>query len=78
MYYFPLGIELIPCMPGLVMSILPGLDEQNEALQKSVLEALRVAGECVGTKYLLGAIWMVLHIFEHLNNILSIKNKRPF
>jgi len=58
-YYFPLKIELIPCIPGLVMSLLPGLDEQNEELQKSVHEALRKAGECVGTKYLIGAVWMV-------------------
>ena len=61
-YYFHLKIELIPCIPGLVMSLLPGLDEQNEELQKSVLEALKKAEECVGPKYLLGAVWMVINI----------------
>ncbi len=28
-YYIPLGRDLIPCTPGLVLSILPGLDENN-------------------------------------------------
>jgi len=46
-------------MPGLVISILPGLDEQNEQLQKRVYSILDKAGEAVGRKYLLGAIWMV-------------------
>lgn len=58
-YYFPLDVELVPCIPGLVMSLLPGLDEQNEELQKNVLDALKTASECVGLKYLLGSIWMV-------------------
>lgn len=46
-------------MPGLVISILPGLEEQNELLQKRVFSILDNAGEAVGRKYLLGAIWMV-------------------
>lgn len=45
------------------MSLLPGLAEQNEDLQKSVYEALGKAGECVGTKHLLGGVWMVIFRF---------------
>lgn len=26
-YYTPVGRDLIPCLPGLVLSILPGLEE---------------------------------------------------
>lgn len=62
-YYFPLKLELIPCIPGLIISLLPGLNEQNEELQKSVYEAFKKAEECVGTKYLLGAVWMVFILF---------------
>ena len=76
-YYLPLGRNLIPCIPGLVISILPGLEEQNELLQKRVYHILDKAGEAVGRKYLLGAIWMVLtinptiltHIYLHITLI---------
>ena len=58
-YYFPLKLELIPCIPGLIVSILPGLEERDAELEKKVLYTLDKAGECVGRKYLIGAIWMV-------------------
>lgn len=58
-YYLPLGKNLIPCMPGLVISILPGIEEQNELLQKRVYGILDKAAEAVGRKYLLGSVWMV-------------------
>lgn len=47
-------------MPGLVISILPGLEEQNELLQKRVFSIMDNAGEAVGKKYLLGAVWMAV------------------
>jgi hypothetical protein len=31
-HYFPLKHDLIPCMPGLVIAILPSLEENNEEL----------------------------------------------
>ena len=39
-YYLPLKMNLIPCIPGLVVSILPGLEENNEEIQKKVLHTL--------------------------------------
>jgi hypothetical protein len=29
-YFIPVGRDLIPCVPGLILSILPGLEENNE------------------------------------------------
>jgi len=58
-FYLPLGIELYPCVTGLVNSILPGLDEQLEDLQKKVTEILDKMCELVGKKYLVGAVWLV-------------------
>lgn len=47
-------------MPGLVMSLLSGIDEQNEALFNDVLRTFEEAEKCVGKKYVVGAVWMVL------------------
>ncbi len=65
-HYFPLGKQLIPCITGLVVSILPGVDEQNEGLQKDVYSTLDQLSEVVTKKYFIGAIWMVfLFDFYH-------------
>lgn len=31
-YFLPLQLELIPCLPGLILSLLPVLEENNELL----------------------------------------------
>ena len=61
-YYYPLKKQLIPCIPGLVVSILPGLDEQNEELQKKVFASLDQACESAGKRHFIGALWMVWFI----------------
>ena len=61
-YYFPLKLEIIPCIPGLVMSLLSGIDEQNEALLNDVLRTFEDAEKCVGKKYVIGAVWMVFKL----------------
>jgi len=43
----------------LVVSILPGVDEQNEALQKNVYETLDLLSDTVGKRFFIGAVWMV-------------------
>ena len=58
-HYFPLGKQLIPCITGLVVSILPGIEEQNETLQKDVFSTLDQLSNCVTKKYFVGAVWMV-------------------
>lgn len=55
-YYFPLNLQLIPCIPGLILSILPGLDENLEELKNNVFKTIEEAENCVGKKYLYGAI----------------------
>lgn len=38
-FYYTLGIELVPCLPALLVTILPGLDEPNEDLQKTIINS---------------------------------------
>jgi len=64
-HYFPLGKQLIPCITGLTVSILPGVEEQNEALQKDVFNTLDQLSNCVTKKYFIGAVWMVNFFFPH-------------
>jgi len=63
-HYFPLGKQLIPSITGLVVSILPGIEEQNENLQRDVFSTLDQLSNCVTKKYFLGAVWMVNSIYK--------------
>ena len=60
--YFPLKYDLIPCIPGLIIAILPSLEDNYEELQKKVFHILDKAMECVGKKFFMGSIWMVLFL----------------
>jgi hypothetical protein len=57
-HYLPLGNQLIPCLPALVTAILPGLDEQDEKVQKSVEHLLCGLCDAVGTKFFFSAMWI--------------------
>lgn len=39
-YYLPLKNNLIPCLPGLVLSLLPGLEESGTELAERVMKLL--------------------------------------
>ncbi len=61
-HYFPLGKQLIPCITGLTVSILPGVEEPNEAMQKDVFLTLDQLSAAVTKKYFVGAVWMVTYL----------------
>lgn len=54
------GPELIPLLQGLVTSILPGLDEQDENLQKMVMRFLNNIKAAVGQKFLVDCVWLAI------------------
>jgi hypothetical protein len=39
-YYYPLKKELLPCMGGLISSIIVGMEDTNEEMMKKVLKLL--------------------------------------
>jgi len=43
---------------GLVSSVLPGLDDEMEVIQKEVLDVPDNAMVSVGRRYMVGSIWM--------------------
>ena len=45
---------------GLVTSILPGLEEKDEAIQKKIIEILGKLQICVGERFLIGALWIAI------------------
>lgn len=59
-YYLILGIQIIPMLTGFLTCLLPGLDEQDEALQKSIFEMLNDVNSIVGDKFYISAIWFIL------------------
>lgn len=38
LYYYPLKKELLPCMGGLISSIVVGMEDTNEEMMKKVIK----------------------------------------
>ena len=58
--FLQMGVELIPMLPGLVTSLLPGLEEQDESLQRKVLKVLDGIKQSVGQSFIIGAVWIAV------------------
>jgi hypothetical protein len=52
--------ELAMCLPGFLVSILPGLEEQNENLLKIIKEIFAKARTMVGDSVFFGTLWSVI------------------
>lgn len=57
---FVISNEILPMIVGLVTSILPGLEEKDELIQKKIVEILGRLQTCIGEKFLIGAIWITI------------------
>ncbi|KAL4472004.1 hypothetical protein ABPG72_018506 [Tetrahymena utriculariae] len=80
-YITELQVQLIPCLPGLIACVLPGLEDNDESVQRKTIRLLDTIQEGVGQKYFFAALWMnILRIpririggFKYLN-----KKTKPF
>lgn len=57
---FLINTEILPMIVGLVTSILPGLEEKDEVIQKKIFDILNKLQSCVGEKFLIGAVWIAI------------------
>ncbi|CAD8140880.1 unnamed protein product [Paramecium pentaurelia] len=57
-YYYPLQKDLLPCMGGLISSIIVGMEDTNEEMMKKVMNSLDQAAESVGIKQFFGLLWV--------------------
>ena len=57
---FLIHLEILPMIVGLVTSILPGLEEKDETIQKKIVELLGKLQICVGERFLVGALWIAI------------------
>lgn len=51
-YFVPVKRDLIPCLPGLLLCLLPGLDDNNEKIKKELFDVLDQLFKSVGRRYL--------------------------
>ncbi|KAK1443119.1 dopey-related protein [Babesia gibsoni] len=59
-YYIPLGTKLLPCLIGLLISILPGLDDDKSESYEQVYRVLERVCDCVSEKSYMRALWLIL------------------
>jgi len=60
-YFIPLKRDLIPCLPGLISSLIPGLEEtSSEQLTKELHKTFNKIMEVVGRRYFIGTLWMAI------------------
>ncbi|KAL4485808.1 hypothetical protein ABPG72_012348 [Tetrahymena utriculariae] len=57
-HFCPLETDLIPCSVGLIVSILPGVVENNEEIQRKTFQVFEQLQVKIGKKYLYGALWL--------------------
>ena len=57
---FLMHTEILPMIVGLVTSILPGLEEKDENIQKKIMDIMAKLQVCVGEKFLTGALWIAI------------------
>lgn len=55
-----MGREIIPSLPGLLLCLLPGLDDNNEALLKKLNQTLDQLFKAAGRRYFIGSLWMAI------------------
>ena len=67
-----MGLEIIPLLTGLFSSLLSGMEEQDEALQKGILEMLGKINKIVGDKIFVNTLWYIL-LKNSKNRIASFK-----
>jgi len=81
-YYLPLGPRLVPALSGLLMALLPGLEEESSELYPRVLSILHNIREVTNTEVFMLCMWRCLLFCPHCRlatvNYLSVtvpKNK---
>jgi len=61
-YFIPLERDLLPCLSGIVMSLVPGLEEQNSEHYHSVMKVLDDLSIGVGKRPFYHALWKTLYL----------------
>ena len=83
-HYLTLEIsEFKLSLSGMLASVLPALDEQNEVMQKSIREVFQTAREKCGDTYFFGTLWSIifrnkklrLDCMKYINEIIPAYNE---
>jgi len=56
-FFLKLKPELLISLSGFMVCLLPGIDDQNEQMARSVEKILKKTEEIVGTRIFFGTIW---------------------
>ncbi|UKJ87906.2 hypothetical protein MACJ_000348 [Theileria orientalis] len=65
-YYIPLGPKLIPCLIGLLICIIPGLEDDKSETYDMVYNLVEKISKRVPEKYFMSSLW---HILKKANKI---------
>uniref|UniRef100_A0A0G4IFE5 Uncharacterized protein n=1 Tax=Chromera velia CCMP2878 TaxID=1169474 RepID=A0A0G4IFE5_9ALVE len=59
-YFLPLGDRLLPCLSGLLVSLLPGVEDEKSDSYEKVFSTLQQISEGVGESHFMCALWLVI------------------
>ncbi|EKX36635.1 hypothetical protein GUITHDRAFT_78784, partial [Guillardia theta CCMP2712] len=59
-FYIPLGMNLVPCLEGLVMSLLPGIEDEAAAFYSDTAACLDLVKHATSTEHFFKALWWLL------------------
>lgn len=61
-FYLPLGENLLPCLTGFVMALVPGLEETNSEFYRSIVKLLEQVKAKVGAENLYHSLWKTISL----------------
>ena len=56
-YYVPLGVRVVPCLPGLVLSLLSAMEDVGSEFYHRAVKLLDALTECTPIEAIMSAIW---------------------
>lgn len=61
-YFLPLGPGLLPCLSGLLVGLLPGLEDSKSECYDRIMRTFQLisSGSCVGEKNFMCTLWLVI------------------
>ncbi|OII71806.1 uncharacterized protein cubi_00613 [Cryptosporidium ubiquitum] len=61
-YFLPLGPGLLPCLSGLLVGLLPGLEDSKSECYDRIMKTFQSisSGSCVGEKNFMCTLWLVI------------------
>ncbi|KAK6591004.1 hypothetical protein RS030_111782 [Cryptosporidium xiaoi] len=67
-YFLPLGPSLLPCLSGLLVGLLPGVEDPKSECYERLMKTFQLISndDCIGEKNFMSTLWLILLRTTHV------------